>query len=60
VRYRDVLVEGLRRAARRERLPLGPGDETALVAAWPDLRAFPEVPDLTGLPELLGRLLPAG
>ena len=44
VRYRDVLVEGLRRAARRERLPLGPGDETALVAGWPDLRAFPEVP----------------
>ncbi|HZD00451.1 MAG TPA: HAD hydrolase-like protein [Actinomycetes bacterium] len=43
-RYRDVLVEALRRAARRERLPLQPADETALVDAWAGLPAFSEVP----------------
>jgi 2-haloacid dehalogenase len=43
-RYRDVLVEALRLAARRERLPLGSADETVLVEGWSGLPAFPEVP----------------
>jgi 2-haloacid dehalogenase len=42
--YREVLVEALRRAARRERLPLQPADEAILVDAWAGLRAFSEAP----------------
>jgi 2-haloacid dehalogenase len=49
-RYRDVLVEALRLAARRERLPLRPEDEAVLVEAWSGLPAFSEVPaTLAGL-----------
>jgi 2-haloacid dehalogenase len=43
-RYREVLVEALRLAARRERLPLRSADETVLVEGWSGLPAFPEVP----------------
>ena len=43
-RYRDVLVEALRLAARRERLPLRSADETVLVEGWSGLPAFAEVP----------------
>ncbi|HZD70849.1 MAG TPA: HAD hydrolase-like protein [Actinomycetes bacterium] len=50
LRYRDVLVESLRRAARRERLPLQPAGETVLLDAWAGMRAFSEVPaTLAGL-----------
>src|SRR5919197_723306 len=43
-RYRDVLVETLRLAARRERLLLRAEDETVLVEGWSGLPAFAEVP----------------
>jgi 2-haloacid dehalogenase len=38
--YREVLVTGLRMAARRLNLRLPPGAETALLAAWPSMPVF--------------------
>ncbi len=38
--YRDVLSSGLRWAAHRLQVPLGPGQSGAFVAAWPDMAVF--------------------
>jgi 2-haloacid dehalogenase len=38
--YRDVLAEGLRRAARRTGIQLPASADTALAAAWPGMPAF--------------------
>jgi 2-haloacid dehalogenase len=50
LRYRDVLTETLRRAARREGIELPAGGESALVEHWPEVPIFEDVaPALTAL-----------
>jgi 2-haloacid dehalogenase len=41
--YRDVLIEGVRRAAEKIGLPLAPGQAAALPAAWGTQPVFPDV-----------------
>ena len=41
--YREILTEGLTLAAQRTGVPLAPGAEGALVAAWPAMEIFPDV-----------------
>jgi 2-haloacid dehalogenase len=41
--YREILADGLALAADRAGVPLAPGAERALVAAWPEMAIFPDV-----------------
>lgn len=41
--YREVLAQGLRRAADQERIDLDPGHEHVLADSWESLPVFPEV-----------------
>ena len=41
--YREILTDGLTLAADRAGIPLAPGAEGALVAAWPEMAIFPDV-----------------
>jgi len=41
--YREILTHGLALAAQRTGVPLAPGAEGALVAAWPAMEIFPDV-----------------
>jgi 2-haloacid dehalogenase len=41
--YRDILTDGLALAAGRTGVPLAPGAEGALAAAWPTMAIFPDV-----------------
>jgi 2-haloacid dehalogenase len=41
--YREILTNGLALAAQRTGVPLAPGAEGALVAAWPAMEIFPDV-----------------
>ncbi len=55
--YREVLIEGLARAAERERVALPDGSEEAFVRAWPDMPVFGDAgPALTALREQGWRL----
>jgi len=46
--YREILTEGLGLAARRSGIAVTPEQAGALVAAWPDMRAFPDVAEALG------------
>jgi len=55
--YREVLTDGLARAARREGVTLPRGGEEAFVRAWPDMPVFDDAgPALTALREAGWRL----
>ena len=55
--YREVLTEGLARAAGRERIALAKGGQDAFVRAWPDMPVFEDAgPALTALQERGWRL----
>ncbi len=55
--YREVLTDGLARAAGRERIALAKGGEEAFVRAWPDMPVFGDAgPALTALQEQGWRL----